>query len=85
VVKIEHDGGFMTVYAHNSDNAVAVGDWVVPGQIIGNVGMTGRATSPHLHFEIRHDGRVFNPLYLLPLPPRVATAEPLEGGEDDDE
>ncbi len=85
VVKIEHDDGFVTVYAHNLANSVEVGHRVAAGQEIGNVGQTGRATSAHLHFEIRHEGRVVNPLYLLPLPPRVATEEFAVEPEDDDE
>ena len=85
VVKIEHDGGFMTVYAHNLTNSVEIGHRVAAGQEIGNVGQTGRASSAHLHFEIRHEGRVVNPLYLLPLPPRVATEESAVEPEDDDE
>jgi murein DD-endopeptidase MepM/ murein hydrolase activator NlpD len=85
VVKIAHEDGFLTVYAHNSANAVVAGDWVTAGQIIAAAGMTGHATSPHVHFEIRHDGRVFNPLYLLPLPPRLAPEEVMESYDDDDE
>ena len=72
VVKIEHEHGFTTVYAHNDDNVVEVGDWVLAGQRIGSIGRTGRATSYHVHFEIRREGRVYNPLYMLPLPARVA-------------
>ena len=71
VVKIEHEHGFTTVYAHNDDNLVEIGDWVLSGQRIASIGRTGRATSYHLHFEIRRDGRVYNPLYMLPLPARV--------------
>lgn len=85
VVKIEHEGGFVTVYAHNRDNGVDVGQWVATGQHIATVGQTGRASSPHLHFEVRHDGRVVNPLYLLPLPPRIGTEESTEDHEDEDE
>jgi murein DD-endopeptidase MepM/ murein hydrolase activator NlpD len=84
VVKIEHEHGFMTVYAHNSRNLVRTGDWVVTGQMIATVGMTGRATTHHVHFEIRRDGRVYNPLYLLPLPPRtVQLDERLDGDVDE--
>jgi murein DD-endopeptidase MepM/ murein hydrolase activator NlpD len=81
VVKIEHEHNFTTVYAHNDDNFVAVGDRVVTGQRIGSIGRTGRATSDHLHFEIRRDGRVYNPLYMLPLPARVAHVEDAEEEE----
>lgn len=72
VVKIEHDYGFITVYAHNDDNLVETGDRVLAGQRIASIGRTGRATSYHVHFEIRREGRVYNPLYMLPLPARVA-------------
>jgi len=86
IVKIEHQGGFVTVYAHNERNLVEVGDAVVAGQMIAKVGRTGRATAEHVHFEIRYDGRVYNPLYLLPLPPRSVQVElaPADSHEDDD-
>jgi Peptidase family M23 len=54
------------VYAHNLTNFVEVGDTVAAGQVIGQVGRSGRASNYHLHFEIRHDGVCYNPLYLLP-------------------
>lgn len=84
VVKIEHDDGFMTVYAHNHTNLVQVGDVVPAGQKIATIGRTGRATGWHLHFEVRRDGRVYNPLYMLPLPPRVAGIEEMESEEEDE-
>ena len=86
MVKIDHDGGFVTVYAHNERNLVEVGEHVAAGQIIARVGRTGRATADHVHFEIRHEGRVYNPLYLLPLPPRFVHVEPtlLTPHDDDD-
>jgi murein DD-endopeptidase MepM/ murein hydrolase activator NlpD len=68
VVKITHAGGFVTVYAHNLQNLVRSGNTVDAGQVIGMVGRTGRASTYHLHFEIRNDGRVFNPVFLLPVP-----------------
>jgi murein DD-endopeptidase MepM/ murein hydrolase activator NlpD len=84
VVKIEHDHGFTTVYAHNDDNLVEIGDWVVAGQRIASLGRTGRATSYHLHFEIRREGRVYNPLYMLPLPARVAHVTETDEDEGDE-
>jgi murein DD-endopeptidase MepM/ murein hydrolase activator NlpD len=83
VLKIEHEYGFTTVYAHNDENLVTVGDWVTVGQRIASVGRTGRATNYHVHFEIRRDGRVYNPLYMLPMPGRVAHID--ETGEEPDE
>lgn len=75
VVKIEHRDRFVTVYAHNDVNLVEPGDRVDAGEIIALVGRTGRATTDHLHFEIRREGHAYNPLYLLPLPPRIAQVE----------
>jgi murein DD-endopeptidase MepM/ murein hydrolase activator NlpD len=66
VVKIWHADELMTVYAHNQENYVKTGDWVEVGQVIGTVGSTGRATAPHLHFEIRIDGKKYDPRYWLP-------------------
>jgi murein DD-endopeptidase MepM/ murein hydrolase activator NlpD len=66
IIRIEHDSGFVTVYAHNLENLVEVGDRVSGGTIIATVGRTGRATAPHLHFEVRHEGMVYNPRHLLP-------------------
>ena len=86
VVKIEHPHGFMTVYAHNDQNIVEIGDRVSTGQTIGLVGRTGRATAHHLHFEIRHAGLTYNPLYLLPLPSRGIVDDTLDiEPEDPDE
>ena len=75
VVKIEHTAGFMTVYAHNDVNLVEVGDRVDGGDLIALVGNTGRATTYHVHFEVRRDGLAYNPLYLLPMPPRIAQVD----------
>lgn len=56
-IVIEHANGSQTLYAHNSDNIVGIGESVVQGQVIGYVGRTGKATGPHLHFEIRNGPR----------------------------
>jgi murein DD-endopeptidase MepM/ murein hydrolase activator NlpD len=87
VVKIAHDHGFLTVYAHNAENLVELGEWVSAGQAIATVGRTGRATAEHLHFEIRQEGRAYNPLYLLPMPPRITQIDEheLEGDDEADE
>ena len=63
----------MTVYAHNLENLAKVGDWVEQGQVIATVGSTGRATAPHLHFEIRLAGRKYNPAFWLPETEALAT------------
>lgn len=56
-IVIEHANGTQTLYAHNRENLVGIGDSVVQGQVIGYVGATGKATGPHLHFEIRNGPR----------------------------
>ncbi len=66
VVKIWHVNDLMTVYAHNLENLAKVGEWVEQGQVVATVGSTGRATAPHLHFEIRLSGRKYNPVFWLP-------------------
>jgi murein DD-endopeptidase MepM/ murein hydrolase activator NlpD len=83
VVKIEHDDGYVTVYAHNEENLVEVGSQVASGDPIATIGRTGRATAHHLHFEIRRNGGVYNPLYLLPSPPRVSQVEVSDEPDED--
>ncbi len=66
VVTIEHGGGFMTKYAHMQAATVKVGQKVKRGDVIGRVGMTGRTTGPHLHYEVRVGGVPANPMkYML--------------------
>lgn len=66
MVILKHTGSLSTVYAHNRRNLARVGEFVEQGQVIGEVGNTGRASAPHLHFEIRHNGSPRNPLHYLP-------------------
>jgi len=53
MVLIQTEDGRKMLYAHNSQNFVHVGDWVSRGDTIGEVGSTGRATGPHVHFEVK--------------------------------
>ncbi len=63
-VVIQHTNGVQTLYAHASRVLVSVGDQVSQGQIIAKVGMTGEATGPHLHFEVRGAENPFGNLAL---------------------
>jgi murein DD-endopeptidase MepM/ murein hydrolase activator NlpD len=62
---ISHSGGLFSVYAHAKKNFTQRGQNVYKGQVIAQVGMTGRTTGPHLHFEVRHDSKAINPLDFM--------------------
>jgi murein DD-endopeptidase MepM/ murein hydrolase activator NlpD len=62
---IDHPEGFQTLYGHMQALYANVGDKVARGQVIGRMGSTGRSTGTHLHFEIRKNGVLLNPLSFL--------------------
>jgi len=64
-VVIDHGNGFVTLYAHLSVAQVQVGQRVNRGDVLGQMGSTGRSTGIHLHFEIRQGGALINPLSFL--------------------
>ena len=66
IVILKHDDGFFTVYAHNRENLVKMGEKVEKGAPIATVGSSGNATTSHLHFEVRYGKTVRNPLFFLP-------------------
>lgn len=59
---IDHGYGYSTLYGHLSQMDVKKGDKVVRGQIIGKIGSTGTSTAPHLHYEVRINGKAVNPI-----------------------
>jgi murein DD-endopeptidase MepM/ murein hydrolase activator NlpD len=61
VIKIAHNFGFETVYAHLNKTKVKIGDIVKKGQLIGLTGNSGRSTGPHLHYEVSYASKVLNP------------------------
>ncbi len=79
-VLLDHDGGWQTQYCHMRQGRTVLrpGDRVLAGQVIGEVGMTGRTEFPHLHFTLRKDGVTVDP--FAPALPEGACAPP--GGTD---
>lgn len=65
VVEVRHTDGYATRYAHNSKILVKVGDVVAKGQELALLGSTGRSNGPHVHFEVRRNGRVIDPRRYL--------------------
>ena len=60
-IEIDHGYGFITVYGHLSKLNVKKGDKIIRGQLIGNIGNTGRSTAPHLHYEVQYKKKHKNP------------------------
>ena len=69
IIKIDHGFGYVTWYAHLNNYKVRVGQRVVRGEVIGEVGNTGKSTGPHLHYEVHVKGKVVNPVnyYFMDL------------------
>jgi murein DD-endopeptidase MepM/ murein hydrolase activator NlpD len=65
-LRSDHPRRFVSVYAHNRKNLARKGQKVAKGQVIGEVGSTGRVTGSHLHLEIRKGNVSQDPLYYLP-------------------
>jgi murein DD-endopeptidase MepM/ murein hydrolase activator NlpD len=69
IVIVQHSTGLITLYAHNRDLRVKTGQTVRRSQVIATVGESGHTSGPHLHFEVRMDGKPVDPGdYLGPLP-----------------
>ena len=61
LLEIEHGNGYITRYAHNDELLVEAGERILAGQVIAKMGATGRASSPHVHFEVLYKGEAVNP------------------------
>ncbi len=72
MIEIDHGNGLSTRYGHLSEIGVKVGDQIKIGQVIGEVGSTGRSTGPHLHYETRIDGEAVDPQKFLRAGVRLA-------------
>jgi murein DD-endopeptidase MepM/ murein hydrolase activator NlpD len=77
LVILDHGAGLSTYYAHLSTISVATGQRVLAGQVLGNSGSTGRSTGPHLHYEIRVNGRPVDPQGKI-----VLTGDAVDGGDE---
>ena len=74
MIVLEHERGLSTVYAHNRALLVAPGTRVSRGEIVAESGQTGRASGPHLHFEVRDRGAPIDPLSRLERRSSMLTA-----------
>ncbi|MDR1472256.1 MAG: peptidoglycan DD-metalloendopeptidase family protein [Synergistaceae bacterium] len=74
IIIIDHGNGVHTVYAHCDSLLVKMGQRVKKGDFIGTVGRTGRATTDHVHFEVRIAGKKVDPLEYLPSRPEMVKA-----------
>lgn len=64
-IAVDHGGGIVSYYAHNTERLVSVGDNVSKGQKIATIGTTGNSTGNHSHFEIKKNGEFVDPLGYL--------------------
>ena len=74
-VEIDHGNGYRTVYAHLQNYLVKQGEHIEQGQVIGQVGDTGRSTGTHLHYEIRMGKKPINPSKFMKVADITQTAK----------
>jgi murein DD-endopeptidase MepM/ murein hydrolase activator NlpD len=83
-VVVEHESGYRTRYAHLSAVTVVAGQQLADGAVVGRVGQSGRATGPHLHFEVTRDGRRLDPAEIARARPGgLKLAAPAVDSSDD--
>ncbi len=78
MIYLDHGQGIVSLYAHLSKILVKPGDVIQQGDIIGEVGQTGRVTGPHLHFAVYANQTLIDPVFMLPKngnPPMLSSAE----------
>ncbi len=75
MVEIDHGNGLSTRYAHLEEIEIAEGQMIDKGGVVGRVGATGRATGPHLHYEVRIDGEPVDPVRFLKAGAHLAYVE----------
>ncbi len=78
MIYLDHGQGIISLYAHLSKISVKPGDKIMQGDIIGNVGQTGRVTGPHLHFAVYANQTLIDPVFMLPRDGNQYTASPEE-------
>lgn len=78
MIYLDHGQGIISLYAHLSKISVTPGDTVKQGDIIGNVGQTGRVTGPHLHFAVYANQTLIDPIFMLPKDGNPAMASSSE-------
>lgn len=71
VIQIDHNNGYVTLFAHNKINLVRIGDKVTTATLIAKVGASGVATGPHIHFEIVFHGKQVNPINFFQKRPSL--------------
>lgn len=84
MIYIDHGQGIISLYAHLSKISVKPGDTIKQGEIIGNVGHTGRVTGPHLHFAVYANQTLIDPAFMLPRsgnPQSLDSAEEISNSE----
>jgi len=79
ILTIEHDASYETIYAHVGSLFIKVGEKVRTGQPLGVVGMSGKTTGPHIHFEMKIDGKFVDPQPYLDLVTKKELAVLMEG------
>jgi murein DD-endopeptidase MepM/ murein hydrolase activator NlpD len=67
-LRVDHENGYVTLYAHANEILVSEGDAVLRGEVVALSGSTGQSTAPHLHFEILREGAPVDPLTLVTQP-----------------